>query len=330
MATLFSQLYPFTWKSGGGVSVQFPVTAMRVELSQDLVEHRVWGQDGAHVESTGKAPVVFTAEIPFINSIVPGKNERWGVLYPTTYREFLVAMADRRTGELTHPELGLVNCKPKSCESSWRGEETAGCRVTASWVETLLPEEVGFIRLNTDSPATNAELAALDLDASIRDINPPLPSLPAYTPDFADTMRDVAAVVDQVGLLSQREAGKIDQVNYRLGAIESSITRTTRVVPQNVRQILDRDPTGPAKRVLSWPMLAATTTMRSALHDSRKKLLQGGRPVSLYSVPRAMTLAMVVLATGAKIGDLVKLNPGIMGKPIVSIGTSVRYFADAA
>ena len=96
--TLFEQLNACSWRD-----IPFPISSMKVTVSQDLVQHKYWGVDGASVEATGRAPLEIEAVIPFVNGIVPGKGEKWGVLYPTQFRSFLKAFVDKKTGTLVHP-----------------------------------------------------------------------------------------------------------------------------------------------------------------------------------------------------------------------------------
>ncbi len=327
--TLFAQLNAFEWRSSGASPpVQFPCTSMHVELMHDLAEHKFWGVDGARIEATGRAPFVFTASIPFRNGIVPGKSEKWGILYPTAYREFLKATADRATGTLVHPELGELLCKVKQVSTQWDAHRRDGCDVTATWIETL-PPDAFEISVSTDSPIGTVELSALDLDASIRTVSPALPELPKYQPDFAATMRSIAAVGDQIALNSQRRAGQVDAVMYRINAIEDSVTRVIAREPTTVAEIVKPDTTARARSALAWPIRLSVTRMRNDLHDVRLRLLADGRPITHYTVPASVTLAGLVPATGAKVADLMALNPHLMSNPVIPAGTVIRLYTSA-
>lgn len=328
---LFSQLFACEWRSGGGhPAVQFPIVSVHVEMQQDLAEHKFWGLDSAHVEATGRCPMVISVEIPFVNGIVPGKNEKWGVLYPTAFRQFLAATFDRATGEFVHPELGLINCKVKSVSTELRATQRDGVVVHAVFVETLLEDEVA-LGVDTDSPITTAALAALDLDASIRDINPPLPVLPKYKPDFAAFMRSIAAVGDQVSLMEQRSAGRIDAIAYRLDAIDDSVTRVkaTTPLPKKVKDVLFPDVTARARAALAWPVRQSTGVMRDSLYNSREKLLENGRGILKYTVAKPATLASISVSVGAPVTELMALNPRLLAAPVVPKDSVVRYYSRA-
>ena len=327
--SLFSQLNAFSWESGGGWPlVQFPCTTMHIELVQDLAEHKFWGVDGARVEATGRAPFVFTATIPFRNNIVPGKNERWGVLYPTAYRNFLRATADRATGKLVHPEVGEVLCKVRHISTVWDAHKRDGCDVQATWVETLPEDNVAHAFSN--SRAAIAITAGANLDAHIRLDKKDYPqSHPEYAPDFESSMRDVAAIGDQTALLSQRAAGKIDQIKYRLDAVDDAATRVKNSPAQTVHDIITPDLSKNAIASLNWPVRQASNAMRDTLSDLRSKLLESGRAIVFYRVPRVCTFASLVASTGAALVDLMALNPAALGTPGVPAGTLIRYYDSA-
>lgn len=300
-----------------------------MSLSHDQADHRFWGFDGAYIEATGRAPLVFTASIPFRNGIVPGKKEKWGVLYPTTYREFLRATADRGTGTLVHPEFGLITCKVRNVETIWDANRRDGCDVEATWVETIERDEN---QLTTDSTVTSAELAARDLDTHLQDLShldPPLPSQPTYQPDFEESMRRIAAVGDQISLLQQRQAGKIDSIIYRVNEVGNSLDRAATTSRNTVKSIIDGDSTQSGRSALSWPMRDAINRMKAGLIEAKKKLLEDGRPIVFYRVPSAATLASVSISAGANLSEMISLNPSLVRSPIVPIGTIVRYYAAA-
>src|SRR5947208_3808040 len=116
---------------------------MEMDLEQDHAEHRWPDRDGAHVEATGRAPLVFSAKAIFRNGISTGRAENWesGKLYPDAYRAFIDAAADRTSGPLQHPEHGTVTCKLRSARVTWDANKRDGCDVACVWVETSEPTD---------------------------------------------------------------------------------------------------------------------------------------------------------------------------------------------
>ncbi len=301
MTELFEQLLPCKWRD-----VEFPVTVVKMSLAHDLVEHKYWGLDGARVEATGLAPMRFTASIPFINGIVPGRGERWSVLYPNGMREFLAAFADKKTGFFQHPEFGLIPCKPERLEFTLSGDHRGGMECEASWIETLEDDDVA--NLIGETPIQDIELAALDLDASDADLKALAPDLPEYKGTLADLARGIQAIADTATILEMTTMGKLDSLVYRAENIGDSVDR--------------------AKSALTWQATNSLERIKAHALKLRENLLKDeSRDIALYFVPGDTTLAgLLPQLAGAKLGDVIKLNPELMRSAIVPKGATVRYY----
>lgn len=302
MAQLFEKLHPCKWRD-----VEFPITSITTSFEQDIASHKYWGHDGVNQESTGRDALTITVNIPFRNGVAPAKNEHWDVLYPDGWRAFVKACNDRTTGVFVHPELGEINCKVKTFRTNMLAERRDGVDVEATFVETTDPSSDDSPFANK-SPITHAQVGARNLDASKDDLVRLVPNLPDYKPDFADSMRDIAAVGDTVNMLSKRAAGKIDSIVYRIDAIGESIDG--------------------ARTSLAWPAKQSVDQIKSAARDLRQNLLSSGRKIVLYVVRARTTLAgLLPLLPGATFSDLVRLNPTLVRSPIVPVGAVVRYYA---
>lgn len=301
MSELFAQLNAFKWRD-----VEFPCSEMRMSIAHDLTPHKYWGVDGARVEGNGRDMLIFEAEIPFRNGIVPGKGEKWGVLYPTTLRKFVVAFTDKSVGTLIHPEYGEVICRPMTARITWRADRRDGCDVSAQWCETRI-DDLDSVILTDTSPIVSVELGALDLDAQMTDLKGLAPELPEFETGFAEFMRDIQAIGDTFTVLSYRTAGKINALIYRVNAVKDSVER--------------------AGTALTWPTTNACERMLSAAHDIRGKLAQQNRVVAIYITKATMTLAQISQQLpGSSLSDLIKLNPLLLKKAAVPQNTMVRYY----
>ncbi len=300
---MFKELLPFKW-----AFCSFPVSEMSIDLSQDIAEHKYWGKDGARLEATGRAPLVFTAKIPFRNGIFPGRGEQWApsILYPDGYRAFLSAMADRTTRELQHPELGVIKCKPVSCKTNWSGGRRDGVDVDATWKETTEDGEESAIE--RDSPATGyVEAGELDGHLSSAELRKLAPKMPAYTPDLADTMRSIASFGDTISVFQKRATGRIDSLAYKVDRIAESMEG--------------------ARNALTWPVDLAAMRLADSLTRLRKELVASGRALVLYTVPVASTLGAIAPQLGVPIEELLRLNPHLGRSLTVRGGRVVKYFA---
>lgn len=305
MTDILKSLQAFSWRG-----IEFPVTAMRLSISQSLAEHEYWGFDGARVEATGRKPLIFTATIPFLNGIAPGNAERWGQLYPTTFRKFLSAMADKSTGALIHPEMGDLSAKPHSATADWKGDSArSGAMVEATWTETLV-ESYDLTALDNPSTVADVRVAATSLDVLETELRSELEgyTLPKFERTFTDTFDELAAVGDQVWAFKLRATGKIDNLIYKANSVREAALRAL-------------DP-------LAWPAVQSATRLLDAAEDLRKSVnAAGGRDIVFYSVPSATTVAALVPVTQTPVGELIELNPTLAIDPIVKRDTVIRYYA---
>lgn len=304
---VLKQLSALEWKGIGA-----PFSSFRSELRHDLVQHKYPDRDGAHVEATGRAPLQFSAKMPFLNGIELGKGPRetWIFpLFPNAFTAFLNVAQERSSGVLNHPDLGAFRCKLESL--TW--EFTAGTRdgviADAQWVETTENQSTLADNIAARSPVTQIETSAADLDtinknkALLKDVLP----LPEYSESFTDFARAIKAGFDQSTIYSNRLTGMLDTLAYRADAIITAASSS-----HDAR---------------AWPAIEAASRMLSAVHDVKREIAKSNRATLLYKTPKETTLADLSIATGAPIGDLATLNPALLAAPTIAKGTTVRYYS---
>lgn len=300
MAGEFEQLLPFTWRGR-----HLSLTRIHLSLAHDLVEHKYWGVDGGRVEATGIAPIRIAATIPISNHIFPGKNEKWtaGDLYPSMLRSFILDFAKKTTGLLQHPEFGEIACKPEKLDFELAGERQGATEIQASWVETLDDDVVSKL---VNTPITDIELGATDLDSHMAYLVSIAPDFPAFKEDIASLARKIAGIADSVTILSYRTAGLVNKVIYQAQRIQLAVDR--------------------AHSALTWPATQSLHRIKAGAYELRKKFLTP-HGVGLYTMKEDTTLAGTLLAlpSGTRVADIVKLNPHLARGPVVSRGTVVRY-----
>jgi hypothetical protein len=296
--TLFEQLLPCSWRGK-----DFPASSMELSFEQDLVEHKYYGVDGASVEATGRGTMKITAEIPFLNGIVPGKNERWSVLYPTAFREFLRDFADRKRGTLVHPELGDIQCRPHTCQFHLDPQRRDGVIVSATWTETV-EDDLDSVNLFDESRVQVIDLAALDLDPSETDLLTLVPAAESQGETFDSLVNKITAVVDSTTTTINLLRAKPAQVLYRIKTLQNSLGRSP----------------------LAGPVTELCERLHAAILDMP---YQAGskRPISRYKTIAPTTLAgLLCVIPSATTDDLIFLNPNLLGKPDVGAGVTVRYY----
>ena len=325
VADVLAELLEFKWRD-----VSFPVTEFETNLEQDLVEHKWPQRDGAHVEATGRAPLVITATIPFRNFVAPGKSESWGragrdidgtieldqneILYPIVFRKFVIAMSTRSSGPLQHPEFGIIQCKPKNAHCKWLSTRRDGCDVHATWVESLDDTVSDFEDiLARKSPIPLADVASSDLDQQIADFGVPLVTTDADSLagiSFSDQIQSITSSFDAASLVSSQYAGQIDHVLYRIDSLEDRITALGDVT--------------------AWPLISSCERTKSALHDLKTLLLTTDSNVLTFYTLADTTLAALTVQTKATIDELLILNPSLVQQSFVPAFTKVRYYKKAA
>ncbi len=307
---LFDALLEFQWRSIG-----FPVVDFDTELRQDLVVHKFVDRDGAYIEGMGRHPIQISARIPFLNGLTKGTQESWssGKLYPTSWRAFFQACADRTSGILQHPELGKLNCKCESARTSWDGNVRSGVYVHATWIES---DDTGVdlqTALSTASPLAKIKASAVDLDAQVASIDPSrVPQLPPLQFSYTQLANMVASVFDAATLAQKELGGRMDNILYQASVLEASFG-----------QAANRD-------VFNWPMYQASERLKEAAYEAKKALLARGRPIGTYTVQKPSTLGQLSAQLGADIQDIMQLNIAYVGIAVVPRGAAIRYYLKAA
>ena len=316
-------LFEASWRGIG-----FPTTKFRMSIAHDLVEHKYWGVDGARVESTGLAPLRFSFSAPLLNGIEPGGKEtwKWAELYPDQFRKLVAAFQRKDVGWLVHPEFGRIKCKADKLDADWEAGRRGGSDVEMTFVETL--DESGLSALNPDVLAiTQSAITLLDLDggdpsylvgytASLKQLlqakGVPLPPyLLAKKVTFSDLIADVKAIANYPALLAYRGQGAIKALEYHAKEIAAAAERS-------------RD-------AFAWPLTQKAERAKESAFDLRQEILKASKAVGKFTVPAPTTLAGVARQIqGAKMGDLMSLNPDLVQKPEIDTGTVVRYYLDAA
>jgi prophage DNA circulation protein len=323
---LLAGLLAYSWKG-----VFFPTTTFRVSLRHDLARHEYPERDGAHIEPTGRAPLEFSAHIPFLNNIQLGANEAGVIhpIYPNAYRAFLDVAVDRAPGDMVHPELGTIRCTLERCETTWTAERNRdGVMVDVSWLEaTDKPSDLANL-LAQPSPAQQLAESARDADDAMNAALAALKSKNAKVDkdmralldnyinqdgaiSFSELARRLTAVPDQIDLLQKRTTGVLDSITFRA---------------QNLQNSMDR--AGAASAY--WPIRQAAERMKSAAAAVKQTLVSKQRSVGLYVLAYDTTLSSVAQDIPAKLGDVILLNPQLASAPFVAKGTTVRYYLSAA
>ena len=296
-ADVLSQLLGASWRDIG-----FPSLMFSAAYKHNVVRHQRVDRDGVRVENTGLDGGVHTFKIPCINTIRPAPNETWSVappLYPVVYRQLLGAFADRTSGTFQHPDLGALNCKVASYESTLDPDFRGGPTLLVTLFETV--DDGDSAALTSDSEQSIAVDAAQYLDVKILTLHPsPYTGTPGGI-SLSSFLKSLGSIADEWNLFKAQWAAAIDRVSYQLG---------------NLAEKFGDDP----------GFSDNTNRLISALHAIKQRALASARRTGIYVVPVRSMLPQIAVRTKSKLTDLLKLNPGLVRSPFVERDTRVRYY----
>lgn len=300
---LLAQLNGCSWRD-----VPFPVVSLEDGFEHDHADHEFVDRDGGHVEATGRKIATFAMSIPFRNGIAAGRNELWGgrLLYPDVFNAFRLACADRTSGVLMHPEIGRLTCKVKTFKRTFDVQRRDGCDVQVTWKQSDDNEADLVEALSRPSPIATARVLAADLDQLSAELNPPPLPPDDPSPSFSDMMNSLQAAIDAPAKLSQQIGGAIDNIAGKIDRLNDAVDRLN--------------------SVRLWPIKHAIDHLRSVNLDLSRNLLRTGKTVRVFQTDADTTLSILSHRLNMTVGDLVKLNPGIVGSPKIPRDTFIRYY----
>jgi len=93
--------------------IPFPVEHVRMNFSQDIVQHKYPNVPGADVESMSRNPVTFSVRAIFLTGLKRAPTETWSDLFPKTFQAVMRTLNDGLNERIKfqHPTLGKFNVK---------------------------------------------------------------------------------------------------------------------------------------------------------------------------------------------------------------------------
>ncbi len=311
MTDVLSALRQIKWRG-----IAFPIANLKTDIQQNNVTHSMPDVDADRIESTGRKSITTSGRALFRNTGTVFEPRAYSEpLYPNVHAAFLSAMADRTTGDLIHPELGLLRCKPNGCTTNLTAEMRDGADVDCAWIETLDDDDLnvfgGVAEALSEMPA-----AAEELDAELvrlRNFGFVLRHL--ISANAPVSMRRIQTFSEMVAPLA-RAAGTLGATSKQLAGSASSLLAAV----------------ASTKRALTGARSSKTnraTEIAERLEAATRQYVTGGRRTLLYIVPDAgtTTLGAVAARLGASADDLLRLNPRLAASARVVEGALVRYFA---
>lgn len=307
MADIFTDLQECSWRG-----ISFPIQSIAEKGAQNLAIHTKMDRNGAQVEGTGRAPYSFSIKAYLINGLANGPQETWTNLFPNTWNSLRAALGDNHsTGSLIHPLYGIIKCKTVSWENEINSDLRNGMIVTINFTETIDNDE-----LVTPNPTASAQSAAINLDAYLGLLDPPLPLDLGGFDSLTDLVNSITSVVDQVELASQKVQAKINRAIKTVNTINDINAQVVKIGTDATKSLGNN--------------IATILDAKDQFLDSFYQLgqVQGviNKDIAFYDVPQNTTIGSIASTLGNKVSDLLRLNPVTAGKLIIVRGTKIKYY----
>jgi len=296
--------------------ISFPIATFGTDFNHDIAQHKRPDRDGARLEHTGRNPITLQVHGLFYNGLIFDISANTSdLLYPTVYKAALLRCADGTTGNVVHPELGTLRMKCVSWKSVTTAERRDGCAVDMSFVED---NEDSDGDLGTASPLAFATFSATALDAQLNALSVKYQQLARDLANrktgasFADTLRQVRGVSDQIGLIQKQGAAIIPGMQRDLQITGESLERLKDTSTNTAKQLVER--------------------LKAALYQIQATQLVTAS-VLRYVVPVDQTLASLSAALKTTQSDLLRLNPALANTfppGVIRATTAVRYYVPGA
>lgn len=277
--------------------ISFPCVGMRFGFSQQHAAHMYPDKDAGYIESTGRNNATYSFTACFRNGITGRKIS----LYPGTYREMMVAMADRTAGPLVHPELGTVQVKPVQQDTVWDPMRRDGVDVELSFIEA--DDEDLATLLGNLSPLGNCLAAARDLDGAIADVSP-VPTIPEkLSPSLLDSIKQLSGMMAEARLSVGNVIGQIDGYASAVDQLAEQLSALDN--PKN------------------YPAMEACERLYASLVSLGEEVAKRSPLAVPAIVPRTMSVLGAAQLFGMAIGAFLRLNPSLASGTTVSENTPV-------
>lgn len=252
--------------------------------------------DDALHEWTGRDPIEITTKLHFNNLVAPAS-------FPDGWNKWRESLFDGGVKEMVHPLLGTQLVVVMGGDVQVVAQYRAGVVVNVTWRTTILdPEaerEFQPLTLTLDEAAEAADAAMANAD------------IPFPSGFVATSFREMLAQIDSVAFLIEMQVlGIIGEVQAVIDQVHDIVTTDPALVA-NHASIEVKD---------ALMSLWATT---SAISDRATTL---ARKTSSVITNAPTTLDAFARENGNSLDEIISLNVGMIGVPVVPQGTMLKFF----
>lgn len=289
---VLATLLPLKWRG-----IEAPCQANDIDITQRVVEHKQYGVQASHVESTGRDSARFSFRVLFRAGLM-GYDD----LYPTRFSEFWQACLDSTPGKLEHPEFGELDAVVQSVKLHADPRARDGYDIDVVWLET----NEGDITLEQSTLMGDAIAIAGDLEA-VTDVE-----VPPYDDGTGLSLAEALKKIQGAILLAQLSVAEIG------GMIASTVGALNDMI--DVLAYSTDPKTGPILQSLK-DIEAACSATAEALPGAAQT-----RRVVERLTAAASTVADLAAKHGMDLGEFVALNPTAAATGKVAAGALIFVF----
>ena len=283
--------------------IDFRTGKWTLSFDQGHADHLFPDRDAGLIEATGRNPMMHSTTAYFRNGLTGLDFSP----YPSQWRLFLAACADKSTGTLIHPELGPMSVKCASCVTTWDPGIRDGVDVEVSWKESPAADEELTDLLKQASPVAFALSSARDLDNALGNISP-VPSYPdALTPSLFESMKQLTGAFAQFKMGVGNIGAGVDNMLGGLSDLRDAVTSSADPKAYKALLAIDR----------------AFDAVLNIANSAKPK----SRPITIAVAKSSTTPDVVAAAFATPIDDFLRMNPAAAAKSNIAAGTQVFVYA---
>jgi prophage DNA circulation protein len=258
--------------------------------------------DAAGHDNVRRDPMRFSFTLYFINGIKKTTSTR---LFPELFIDWQNAFIfNGAEGTIVHPIMGEVLVRPGQWNVELTAQRTSGVIMTVEFTETLHdPSETQDIEGAAIAIRELAQKADEAVERSFIDYP---------TGERTDNLLDLVNQIESFVFSAKLSIQGIQ--NQALGIVNGML--------DDVNSLQDH---------AEWATHDALLDLWAGIKEIGERVGFGRpRDTAFIVLTRDMTLDEIGAEVGNTAGEIITLNPNLLGDPIISEGTSVEYFTESA
>lgn len=322
-ANIKSEMPPLRWRTLEVPCLSANITGQLVQAPRPYPYLDVDAHEGVR-----RASEIIEADLCFLNTVQANA-------FPDLFRQFYAAVVDKSAGDMVHPARGFLRARVLDYSIPFTAQDRAGLIMRVRWAETRADASTSPAEIDVPPDAKDvcrdSDVAVL----AVRALYPTNEDAPVGTDPTITAKGDAFAAsydaaFDSISLnypVNEAPTDFLSLYNAVLGDVQSGLislsgrwNRAAGVVEEVVDAVeLIQDP-------LLWPATLVLREAWRAIDELATSYGEQDRPIGKYTAKRDMPLDEVAAAVGARIDDILSLNPAAAMSPWISEGAVVRYY----